>query len=394
VDLTRFEASPVGSLAPITGYDSLLKREYRHAAFVPAPLPREVALGQGTYKKVALAERALGRLDAAADRLPNPNLLVRPTLYREAVSTSALEGTYAPLLEVLEADYVDERRQSQEVREVLNYVRAAERGLELIREKLICLTVIAELQKLLVKGTRGDMADAGWLRNGQVYIGERARGFEAARFVPPPPGELLVRGMSDWEKWLNADDDVPLLVKAALAHYQFETLHPFSDGNGRLGRLVIVLQLIAEGALRYPILNLSPFFEPRKDTYKDLLLSTSSTGDFEPWVDFFVDAVLAQAADAEARIAQLLRIRQRMLEALRNEKARGVVLDIVEDLIGYPVITVSQAAKLHGVTFPPANSAIERLVRMGFLVEMTGRGYGRVFACPDVMAAVEERHLS
>jgi Fic family protein len=394
VDLKRFAASPVGSLAPITGYDNLLQREYRHAAFVPAPLPLAVSLGQGTYKKLALAERAVGRLDAAADRLPNPNLLVRPTLYREAVSTSALEGTYAPLLEVLEADYVDERRQSQEVREVLNYVRAAVRGLELIKGKPICLTVIAELQKLLVRGTRGDMADAGWLRTGQVYIGERARGIEAARFVPPPPGELLVGGMSDWEKWLNADDDVPLLVKAALAHYQFETLHPFSDGNGRLGRLIIVLQLIAEGALRYPILNLSPFFEPRKDTYKDLLLSTSATGDFEPWVDFFADAVLAQAVDAEARIAKLLSIRQKMLDALRAEKARGVVLDIVEDLIGYPVMTVSQAAKLHGVTFPPANSAIERLVRMGFLVEMTGRGYGRVFACPNVMAAVEERHLS
>ncbi|HEY9496566.1 MAG TPA: Fic/DOC family N-terminal domain-containing protein [Intrasporangium sp.] len=394
MDLKRFEASPIGTLAPINGYDTLLKREYRHAAFVPAKLPHEVPLGQGTYKKLAEAERAVGRLDAAADRLPNPNLLVRPTLYREAVSTSALEGTYAPLLEVLEADYVDERRQSQEVREVLNYVRAAGRGLELIEQKPICLTVIAELQKILVRGTRGDLADSGWLRTGQVYIGERSRGIEAARFVPPPAGDPLAEGMSDWEKWLNAEDDVPLLVKAALGHYQFETLHPFSDGNGRLGRLIIVLQLIAEGALRYPILNLSPYFEPRKDTYKDLLLGTSATGNFEPWVAFFADAVIAQAADAEARITRLLSLRQEMLGALRAEKARGVVLDIVEDLIGYPVITVSQAAKLHSVTFPPANNAIERLVRLGFLVEMTGRGYGRVFACPDVMATVEDPHLT
>lgn len=390
MDLARFGRSTVGQLVPIVGYDNFLKREYKHAAFVPAPLPGTVPLAQGTNKLLSEADRALGRLDSAADRLPNPNLLVRPTLYREAVSTSALEGTYAPLLEVLEADYVDERRQSQEVREVLNYVRAAHRGLDLIQQKPICLTVIAELQKVLVRGTRGDFADAGGLRGSQVYIGERSRGIEAARFVPPPAGEVLTTGISDWEKWINAEDDVPLLVKAALGHYQFETLHPFSDGNGRLGRLIIVLQLIAEQALRYPILNLSPYFEPRKDVYKDLLLETSATGDFEPWVRFFADAVIAQAMDAEARISRIVDVRHQMLTDLRAEKARGVVLDIVEDLIGYPVITVSQAAKLHGVTFPPANSAIEKLVRLGYLTEMTGRGYGRVFACPAVMDAVED----
>lgn len=393
MDLDRFKSSPVGSLAPISGHDSLLKRDYRHAAFVPLALPRDVHLRQGTYKKLSEAERAIGRLDAAADQLPNPNLLVRPTLVREALSTSALEGTYAPLLEVLEADYVDEGRQSREVREVLNYVRAAAQGLEMIKTKPICLTVVAELQRTLVRGTRGDLADAGGLRRGQVYIGERSRGIEASRFVPPPAGQVLVEGISDWEKWINAEDDIPLLVKAALGHYQFETLHPFSDGNGRLGRLIIVLQLMDAGALRHPILNLSPFFEPRKDTYKDLLLETSRSGDFEPWVRFFAEAVAVQAADAEQRIASLMGLRQRMLEALRAERARGVVLEIVDDLIGYPVITVSQAAKLHSVTFPPASNAIERLVRLGFLEEITGRGYGRVFVCREVMSTVEDPAL-
>lgn len=390
MDLERFADSPAGTLVPVDGYDNALRRAYQHAAFVPHPLPTEIPLTQATYKRLSEAERAVGRLDAAADRIPNPNLLVRPTLYREAISTSALEGTYAPLLEVLEADYVDERRQSHEVREIVNYLRAATRALELIQERPICFTVVAELQSILVRGTRGDLADSGGLRRGTVYIGERSRGIESSRFVPPPAGPVLQDGVSDWEKWLNAEDDIPLLVKAALGHYQFETLHPFSDGNGRLGRLVIVLQLVESGALRHPILNLSPYFEPRTDEYKDLLLETSATGDFEPWVRFFADAVLAQAADTEARITRLSELRHETLTALRSVRARGVVLDIVDDLIGYPIITVSQAAKRHNVTFPPANNAIERLVSMGFLTEMTGRGYGRVFACPEVIRIVED----
>lgn len=388
MDCERFASSPLGSLVPISGFDHFLKRPYDHFAFVPAPLPSSVPLSEGTYKRVSEAERAIGRLDAAANRLPNPRLLVRPALYKEAVSTSALEGTFAPLLEVLEADYIEERRQRSEVREVVNYVRAASRGLELIQRKPVCVTLIADLQKILVTGTRGDSSDAGRLRERQVYIGERHRGVEASRFVPPPPGEVLIEGMSDWEKWINAEDDVPLLVKTAVGHYQFETLHPFSDGNGRLGRLVIVLQLIHASALQYPILNVSPWLEPRKEQYKDLLLRCSQTGQFDEWVQFFADAVVAQAADAESRIERLIEIRGTMIDALRAEKARGVVLDIVEDLIGWPVITPSQAASLHNVTYPPANAAIQRLVRLGFLKEMTGRSYGRLYVCEAVLDAV------
>ncbi|NMR19727.1 Fic/DOC family N-terminal domain-containing protein [Cellulomonas fimi] len=389
MDKTAFESSPVGSLVAIRGYDQLLKRLYSHHAFVPASLPREVPLSQATYKAVTEAALAVGRLDAAAQQLPNPRLLVRPVLYREAVSTSALEGTYAPLREVLEADAIEPSRGSSEVRAVLNYVRAAELGIQLVREKPLCVSLLSQLQKVLVSGTRGDGFDAGDLRSGQVYIGERHKGIEASRYVPPPEGQALIDGMSDWEKWLHQEDDIPLLVRVALAHYQFESLHPYSDGNGRLGRLVIVLQLVTAGALSYPILNLSPWLEPRKDTYKDRLLETSQTGDFNPWVTFFCDAVTAQAADTIARINRLVEIRAFMLDRLRKVKARGVVLDIVEDLIGYPIITPSQAASLHNVTYPPANNAIQRLEALGLIREITGGSYARVYACPAVMDAVE-----
>lgn len=393
MDCEMFRSSPIGRLVAISGHDYFVGRDYSHFAFVPAPLPERLPLRERTYKLVSEADRAVGRLDAAAARLPNPSLLVRPAIYREAVSTSALEGTYAPLIDVLEADFMDEHHVSHEVREVRNYVRATERGLELIQQKPICLTVLAELHAILVEGTRGDGSDAGKLRQRQVYIGERSKGIERSRFVPPPNGDALVEGMSAWEKWINAEDDIPLLVKAAVGHYQFETLHPFSDGNGRLGRLVVLLQLVYYGALNHPLLNLSPYFEERKDEYKDHLLECSRTGEFDPWVQFFAEAVIAQAEDELSRIEELIVIRHSMIDTLRADRARGVVLEIVEDLIGYPVITPSLAATLHNVTYPPANAAIQRLVKLGLLVEVTGKSYGRIFAAPAIVRAVQRaRH--
>lgn len=392
MDCSSFEKSPVGDLVPIQGHDHFLKRDYAHFAFVPRPLPRELDLSMKTVKAVAEAERAIGRLDSAADKLPNPALLVRPALYREAVSTSALEGTYAPLHAVLEADYIEEQKITTEVREIRNYYTAAMRALKLIEEKPICLSVLAELQAILVFRTRGDGYDAGELRKRQVFIGERSGGVESARFVPPPDGDALIEGMSDWEKWVNAEDDIPLLVKVALAHYQFETLHPFSDGNGRLGRLTMVLQMIEAGALRYPILNMSPYLEPRKEQYKDLLLQTSMSGDFEPWIQFFAEGVIEQTGDAISRIDELLAIREGWVANLRHARAKGVVLQIVEDLIAYPLISISQAAELHGVTYPPAAAAIKRLESMGVLREVTGGSYGRLYACEAVMDVVERKH--
>ncbi|WP_256842667.1 Fic family protein [Ornithinimicrobium cryptoxanthini] len=379
----------MGELVPVSGYDATLRTNYRHKAFVPFPLPSEVSLSQATHKLLGLAERGLGRLDAAAARLPNPNLLVSPAIYREAVSTSAIEGTFAPLVDVLEAEVAPSLGRSHEVLEILNYIRAAQKGLTLIERKPLCLSVVAELQAVLVAGTRGDMSDSGGLRTSQVYIGERHRGIEHSRFLPPPPGESLQRGMTEWEKWVNAEDDVPTVAKVALTHYQFETLHPFSDGNGRLGRLLVVLQLVAEGVLRHPILSLSPWLEPRKDEYKDHLLSVSATGEFEPWVAFFARAVIAQAGDTESRMDAIEEIRVRTLGQLRTARAKGVVIDLVDTIIANPVITVPRAADAHGVTFPPANNAIDKLVSMGFLEEITGRAYGRVFFCREVMDVLQ-----
>lgn len=390
MDCQAFESSPVGSLRRITGHDAYLRKDYDHFAFVPNELPASLPLEPLSYKMASEAEREVGRLDASTKRLPNPKLLVRPALIREAVSTSALEGTYAPLIEVLEADYLEATQRRSEVREILNWIEAAERGIELIAHKPLCVTMFNELQQILVHGTHGDGADAGQLRNGQVFIGQRHDGIERSSYVPPPAGELLIAGVDAWERWINEDHHFPLVVKLALTHYQFETLHPYHDGNGRLGRLIAVLQLITAKAIEYPLLNLSPWLEPRKERYKDLMLQVSMTGDFDPWVQFFAEAVRASALEAVSRVDRLIDFRTHVLDQLKSDRARGVVLDVVDDLISYPLVSISQVAAKNGVTYPPAAGAIERLTRLGFLEEITGRSYGRVFACHQVMQIVNE----
>ncbi|KWX21776.1 filamentation induced by cAMP protein fic [Mycolicibacterium wolinskyi] len=384
MQVARFEKSPVGKLVPIEGMDHLLGERYSHFAFVPDPLPADIQLAARSVKVLEDAARALGRLDSKIQLLPNPNLLVRPSLRKEAVSTTALEGTFAPLSEALGADYVDEQRQSAEIREVMNYVRAATQSMHMLNELPICLKMLSTLQATLVRGTRGDAYDAGQLRQRQVCIGQQGRGVEASRFVPPPNGDILVAGMSDWEKWVNASDDLPLLVKVALAHYQFETLHPFSDGNGRLGRLIITLQLMQAGALKYPILNLSPWLEPRREQYIDHLLEVSATGNFEPWINFFCQAVVARADAATETIAAMLDIREEFADQLRAVGASGMVLQLASDLIGFPYISAGEAADLYGVAYPTANNAIAKLAKLGILEEITGREYRRVFRCPRV----------
>jgi Fic family protein len=384
VQVDKFRNSPIGHLEPISWKDPLTGQEKTHYAFLTAPLPSEVRLQQATYKILGQAERALGVLEAQVQQLPNPRLLVQPAVTREAISTSALEGTYAPLADVLEAEYVEEAKRSAEVREVRNYIRAAIKGVDLIQGKPICTTLLEQLQGQLVRGTRGDGYDAGRLRQRQVVIGNTGEGIEQARFVPMPQGDLLVTAMTDWEKWINEEDDLPLLVKVALGHYQFETIHPFSDGNGRLGRLVITLQLIAEKALTYPVLNLSPWLEPRRTQYVDSLLNTTITGNFDPWVRFFARAVAAQAAAASTTIGELFIFRTELIQRLKDTGARGVVLDLASDLIGYPRLTVSRAAEIYNVSYPAANAVIRRLVDLGVMREITGGTYGRVFACDRV----------
>ncbi|GAA1454533.1 Fic family protein [Nesterenkonia lacusekhoensis] len=381
----QFSPEAPGTLRRIQGVDPRTQKSWETHAFLPHDLPLELTLNPDVQLTLGKADRALGGLNAFLSLIPNPQWLVRPSLSREAVSTSALEGTYASLEEVMEADYLDEKASSAQVREVRNYLDAADRSLELLKTRPVSRRLLEELQLILVKGTRGEAYDSGQIRQRQVFIGGSGRSVQDARFVPPPPGEALDEGISSWEKWINTAERIHPLVRVALGHYQFETLHPFSDGNGRIGRLVVTLQLIDQGLLDYPVLNLASWLEPRRDEYIDLLLAVSQTGAVEEWLTFFLRGVAEQAEATTNTMKDLLALRESMLNQLREAKDRSIATRIAGDLIETPIFDVAAVARRYEVTHQAASNAVRKLTDLN-LVEQVGQSdYKRLYISRHVM---------
>ncbi|GAA1482407.1 Fic family protein [Gordonia sinesedis] len=388
MDIDKLRYSRVRQLVPISGYDPRFGEEYDYFGFVPDPLPDSFDLAGSTYSVVIDAVAALARADEAASLLPNPTLLARPATRREAVSTSALEGTYAALSDVFEADFLDDDELTRSVSEVRNYVIAAERAYDLIgRGHQISIRMLEDLQAELLRGTASDGTYAGSIRTSQVFIGVGTRRVEAARFVPPPADHRLTDGLEAWQEWIRSNKKIPAIIRVAVAHYQFEALHPFHDGNGRLGRLVAVLQLMSAGELQYPVLNISPWLEQRRPEYQDGLLRVSQTGDWNEWICFIAAAIHAEALEVMARVDRLRAVRESFQKTLQG--SRGVSLRIADDLVGYPMITATVAARLYDVSYQAANSAIAKLVERGILRQRTSGRYDRIFQCDAVLAALE-----
>lgn len=391
MDLGRLRASPIGSLVSIAVPQSGGSEPKQYWAFQATALPAEPNLRMATLTAATNAAMAVARLDQAVSQLPRPDLLVRPVIRREAASTSALEGTYVELDAVLEADFLEDRQMSREQREIQNVVRATEHATKEILTRPISRRLLGELQEILVRGTDGETYDSGDIRQRQVYIGPKGRPVEEARFVPCPPGDILADGFSDWEKWVNQSAAVPIVVRLALAHYQFETLHPYADGNGRLGRLVILLQLIEDNALHWPILDMSTWLESRRTDYIDSLLSTTCTGDFDSWVGFIAEGVREQAERGVRNIARMMSFKDDLVASLRSQGLKGGALVIAENLIGYPVLDVASARALTGTSFQATNTAISHLVERGILREGTGRQTHRIFVSNQVLRMINDR---
>jgi len=389
MQIDKFRSSPIGGLTSISGTDGRTGREYNHMAYVPDPLGGDPELSTATWTEVAQASFALGKLNQASRQIPAPDLLRRPSIRREAQSTSALEGTFAAIDDVLAADLAsDESPRSLEMTEVLNYVVAAERGFSALADGYpISVTLLCQLHGTLVAETRADGEQAGRVRRIQVAIGG-GLSIEEARFVPPPPGVALEADLRNLMDWVNASPPRvgQPVIAAAMTHYQFETLHPFNDGNGRIGRLLIALQLIQSEVVSEPLLAVSPWFEARKDEYIDQMAALSASGNWDPWVRFFATGIKDSAFDTTRRIDELLDTRERYVEVVRLNNLRGVARDIVDLLIGFPIITVPQLVKRTSATFPTVNSAIQKLVSLGILTPMGGTP--RRFVAMDVFRAV------
>lgn len=384
-----FGAAALGSLVPIVG-DSPRYGRWEHVAFVPDPLPHDSPeLGVATFNAVAAARAALAALNSSARRLPNPALLRRPALRREAQSTSALEGTYAPLEAVLAAD-VDEEPADAAVREVLNYVHMAEHAFAWHGDgRPLTLNLLTELHGALVRGTTADRAQAGRVRTIQVMIGGNPGSrVQDSRFVPSPPGPTLEQKLRDCVAWIGQphDDRIDPVVAAGMAHYHFETLHPFNDGNGRVGRLLIVLHLLYTGVLTEPTLTVSPWFEARRADYYDALMGVSTRGDWDTWIRFFAKGLAASAQDTERRLLDLLDVQHELKARIRRSglRADNAIL-LVDFALAQPIFTVRQVEKHLEVTYARANTLVRQLVDIGVLRQFDDAAYAREFASPDIV---------
>lgn len=389
MDIERFRQSPIGSLVPISGVDGRTGRPYSHFAFAPVPLNGPPQLDGEAWATVAEASHSIGRLKQGETLVPNPALLRRPTLRREAQSTSALEGTYAPLDDVLAADIVDDAIKSPALREVMNFVSAAEHYYAwLAQDRPVTVGLITELHRTLVSGTAADTFDAGRVRQKHVVIGDRGDDITAARFVPMPNGAALEAGFSDLVQWMRPADHagVSPIVAAAMAHYQFETLHPFNDGNGRLGRLLVVGQLMTDGLIGEGLLSMSPWFERRRTEYQEHLAAVSATGEWSPWVTFFASGLRASANETAERLGALLELQRNFITRIREAGKRGVIEAIGELLIGQPFVTIPWLTEQTKKTYQAVSNAVTVLDKELGILSPVRDTYPQTWVARDVLA--------
>lgn len=354
-----------------------------YRAFIPAPLPPDppIMLAGELTGLLSQADRALGRLDGSVLTLPNPDLFVFMYVRKEAVLSSQIEGTQSSLQDLLaaEADLFDERM-PRDVDEVVNYVRAMKHGLGRLPELPVSVRLIREIHAELMRGVRGGRLQPGELRRSQNWIGPAGCTLATASFVPPP-FEDVPSALGDLERFLHEASPLPPLVRIALAHVQFETIHPFLDGNGRVGRLLITFLLTESSVLHKPVLYLSHYFRAHRQAYYEHLQAVRDRGAWEEWLTFFLRGVIEVAGEAAqtARRIQLLREQHRSAITDRLGRAAGNGHRVLERLFDRPIVSVTDVQALTGTTYTAANTLVARLTDLGVLVEMTGYVRNRRF---------------
>ncbi len=362
--------------------------EGTYTAFIPAPLPPKLEWTSSLVSALSEADRLIGRLAGEGYGLPNPHLLIRPFVAREAVLSSRIEGTQATLGELLASEagaVVD--RSLDDLREVANYVAAMEHGIGRLSMLPLSLRLIREVHEKLMQGVRGGHATPGEFRRTQNWIGPAGCTLANASHIPPPPNELM-RCLGDLETFLQ-DRSFPPLAQIALAHYQFEAIHPFLDGNGRVGRLLITLFLVERAVLPQPLLYLSAFFEATRADYYDLLRGVTDRGEWGAWLEYFLGGVARQAEDALSRTHRLnQRLAQWRLDAAGLPSRTPVLL--LDMLAVNPFITVTKAVEKLGVAFTTVQRAIDRLESLSILTRVGQAKRDRVYCAKELLAILDE----
>jgi Fic family protein len=381
VDPTRF-------VSPAWGRAIRTPSPWAYTAFIPTALPRKFRLDTDTILRLSEADAALGRLAGSGRLLPDPHLLVNAYITREAVSSSRIEGTQASVTEVFDAAVTGETKRD-DIREVRNYVAALKHGVHRLKKDgfPISLRLIREMHEILLTGVRGQDKTPGEFRTSQNWINSPDNRPDTATFVPPPVHEMW-QALDDWEKYLHDDAPrLPLLIRTALLHYQFETIHPFLDGNGRLGRLFIVLYLTDRGRLPAPLLYLSSYFDRHRSDYYDRLQFVRERGEIAEWLRFFLDGVTLQANEAVDRAEQLSDLRASYRSRLR---AGGRAHMVVDMLFSNPILTARYVLEHLDISQPGATNLLRRLSAAGIVEESgVGPGVRHRWICRDVLKVLD-----
>lgn len=361
----------------------------RVQAFVPAGLPPELNLDASLFGRLSEADRALGELAGTGLNLPNPHILIRPFIRREAVASSRIEGTQADLSDLYkyeagEAPAEPDRR--SDVQEVDNYVRALEYGLERVDTLPVSLRLLRELHERLLRGVRGQHRAPGEFRSQQNWIGAPGTASSEARYIPPPVPEMG-DALGELERYLHADAQLPPLVRIGLIHYQFEAIHPFVDGNGRIGRVLITLLLVHWELLSLPLLYLSSFFERNRTEYYDRLLAVSRRGEWHDWLEFFLTGVATQSRDAIDRATTLRELRAEWREQVMEPRASALLPPLIDFLFEQPILTIPQVERELDVAYSTAMRNVRRLVALGIL-EAGDRSYRKQYIANGILEAV------
>lgn len=378
--------NPKNFRSPSTG--KVIQTARGYAAFIPAPLPPALVYDEDLVLALSRADAVLSELSGLGRHLRNPHLLIAPYVRREAVLSSRIEGTKASLSDLLldEMEHTASARpEDDDVREVRNYVVALEYGIKRLRSFPLSLRLVRELHARLMKGVRGERATPGEFRRSQNWIGPSGSTPATAPYVPLPP-EPMQKALAEWERFLHEREKLPDLIQCALLHEQFEAIHPFLDGNGRVGRLLITLFLIERGRLSQPLLYLSAYIEAHRQDYYDLLQRVRTDGDWMAWLRFFITGVAETAGEAVQHAGRLMDLREKFRARL-NDKPKALAL--LDQLFINPYMTVARAERILKVSNPTARQAVTLLQKNGMLEEITGKEWGRLYLAKPILRVIE-----